>query len=87
MLKGHPFFIGKLCIDSLILFQQYFIQGKNYERTESFKQLDLSPEEIDRVVKKKKNKKITNLMTLMTQEEEREYFLGLFDQNRSVYIR
>lgn len=36
--------IGKNCVKSLILFQQYFIQGKNYEFSESFMQLDLSNE-------------------------------------------
>jgi len=30
MIKGQPYFIGKLCIFSLILFQQYFIQGRSY---------------------------------------------------------
>lgn len=40
-----PYFVGKNCIKSLILFQQYFIQGKSYEDSESFIQLDLSGEE------------------------------------------
>lgn len=50
-------------------------------------QLDLSGEEIDKVLKKRKNKKITDLKTLMTREEERDYFLGLLDSNRSLYIK
>ena len=61
MYKGNQIFTGKSCIDSLILFQQYFIQGKSYDHSESFMQLDLSSEEIDKVLKKKKNKKITSL--------------------------
>ncbi len=50
-------------------------------------QLDLSAEEVDKVMKKRKNKKITDLMTLINKEEEREYFLNLFDSNRSIYIK
>lgn len=69
--KAQNYFIGKSCIQSLILFQQYFIQGKSYEFSESFMQLDLSNEEIDKVLKKKKSKKITNLQTLQQKEEER----------------
>lgn len=72
---------------SLILFQQYFIQGKSYEDSESFVQLDLSVEETDKINKKKKNKKITDLKTLMTKEEEREYFLSLLDGNRSAFAK
>ena len=87
MARGSQFFVGKLCISSLILFQQHFIQGCNYEQAQSFMQLDLSAEEVDRVNKKKKNKRITDLATLMHREEEREYFLGLLDSNRSTYIR
>ena len=30
MFKGKPFFAGKMCIESLIMFQQYFIQGKKH---------------------------------------------------------
>lgn len=44
MVKGQPYFIGKLCIYSLILFQQYFIQGRSYEFADSFTQLDVSEE-------------------------------------------
>lgn len=71
----------------MILFQQYFIQGKSFELSDSFMQLDLSAEEVDKVMKKRKNKKITDLMTLINKEEEREYFLNLFDSNRSIYIK
>jgi hypothetical protein len=31
--RGQNFFVGKNCLKSLILFQQYFIQGKDYETT------------------------------------------------------
>jgi hypothetical protein len=85
--RGQQFFIGKLCIESLILFQQHFIQGRSYELSDSYLQLDLSAEEIDKVAKKKKKGKITDLRTLMEKEEERDYFLGLLDSNRSTYIR
>jgi len=82
-----PFFVGKNCIKSLILFQQYFIQGKSFEDSESFVQLDLSGEEVEKINKKKKNKKITDLKTLMTKSEERDYFLSLLDGNRSTFIK
>lgn len=42
--KAQNYFIGINCIKSLILFQQYFIQGKSYELSDSFMQLDLSAE-------------------------------------------
>lgn len=44
--KSQNFFIGKNCLKSLILFQQYFIQGKEHKgsESESFRQLDLSNE-------------------------------------------
>jgi hypothetical protein len=38
-------------------------------------------------MKKKKNKKINDLKTLMTKEEERDYFLSLLDTNRSAFIK
>jgi transcription initiation factor IIE alpha subunit len=44
-------------------------------------------DEIDRVLKKKKNKKITELRTLLNIEAEREYFLNLLDDNRKTYIK
>lgn len=85
--KTQNYFIGKNCLTSLILFQQYFIQGKDYESSDSFRQLDLSNEEVEKIMKKKKQKKITDLYTLMTKEEEREFMLNLLDSNRSLYIR
>jgi len=33
LVRGQNYFIGKNCLKSLILFQQYFIQGKDYETT------------------------------------------------------
>jgi len=54
---------------------------------ESFTQLDLSAEEIDKVTKKKKNKKMTDLRNLIYNEEERNNFLALLDSNRSAYIK
>ena len=65
--KTQNYFIGKNCIRSLILFQQYFIQGKSFENSDSIMQLDLSAEEMDKVFKKRKNKKITDLKILMTK--------------------
>jgi hypothetical protein len=87
MIKGQPYFVGKLCIFSLILFQQYFIQGRSFELSDSFTQLDLSIEEIDKITKKKKNKKLQDLKTLIQNEEERTNFLSLLDSNRSAYIK
>ncbi len=66
--RTQGFFIGKNCLKSLILFQQYFIQGKQYELSDSFRQLDLSEEEADKIMKKRKQKKITDLYTLLTKE-------------------
>jgi len=86
-MKNQPYFVGKNCIKSLIWFQQYFIQGKSFEDSDSFVQLDLSTEETDKVNKKKKNKKITDLRTLMGKDEERDYFLSLLDGNRSAFIK
>ena len=64
--KNHPdIFIGKNCLKSLILFQQYFIQGKSFNEAESFRQLDLSQDEVDKISKKKKQKKITDLSVLI----------------------
>ena len=37
--------------------------------------------------KKKKNRKITSLQTLIEKEEERDFFLNLLDANRSSYIK
>jgi hypothetical protein len=85
--KTQGFFIGKNCLKSLILFQQYFIQGKQYELSDSFRQLDLSDEETDKIMKKRKQKKITDLYTLLTKEEERDYLLSLLDSNRAAYIK
>ena len=50
------------------MFQQYFIQGKNYYNSESFMQLDLSDEEVDRLLKKKKNKRIIDLKAIIDKE-------------------
>jgi hypothetical protein len=85
--KAQNFFIGKYCLKSLILFQQYFIQGKQYELSDSYRQLDLSSEESDKIMKKKKQKRITDLYTLMTKEEEKDYMLSLLDSNRAAYIK
>lgn len=38
-------------------------------------------------MKKKKQKKITDLYTLLTKEEEREFMLNLLDSNRASYIK
>jgi hypothetical protein len=86
-LVNSGYFVGKNCVVSLILFGQYFIQGKTYELAESFSQLDLSIEETERIIKKKKQKRITDLSTLMRKQEEREYLLGLLEENRATYIR
>lgn len=67
--KAQNYFVGKNCMRSLILFQQYFIQGRSYELSDSFIQLDLSAEETDKIMKKRKNRKITDLKTLQTKEE------------------
>jgi len=80
-------FVGKNCLQSLILFQQYFIQGKSFTESESYRQLDLSLDEVDRISKKKKQKKITDLSTLIQKEEERDFLLGLLETNRSSYIK
>lgn len=80
-------FIGKSCVNSLILFGQYFIQGKSYELSESFCQLDLSAEEMEKITKKKKQKKITDLASLIRKQEERDFLLGLLEENRASYIK
>ena len=85
--KGHNYFLGKGCLRSLILFQQYFIQGRSYETAESFRQLDLSQEETERIMRKKKQKRITDLATLLSKEEEREFMLGLLEPNRANYMK
>jgi hypothetical protein len=38
-------------------------------------------------MKKKKQRKTTDLKSLMTKSEERDFLLGLLDDNRSVYIK
>ncbi len=38
-------------------------------------------------MKKKKQKKITDLYTLLTKEEERNYMLSLLDSNRAAYVK
>lgn len=42
MFRGHEFFVGVNCVQSLIMFEQYFIQGKCFETAESYEQLNLS---------------------------------------------
>lgn len=42
---------------------------------------------MDKISKKKKQKKITDLNTLLTKEEERDYMLTLLDPNRAAYIK
>ena len=49
--------------------------------------MDLSTEEMDRIIKKKKLKKITDLATLMRKQEEREFLLNLLEENRASYIK
>lgn len=80
-------FVGLNALQSLIWFGQCFIQGLSFEKSESFEQLDLTLDEVDRVYKKKKSKKITELRTLINQESEREYFLSLLDEHRRGYIQ
>ena len=50
-------------------------------------QLDLSDDEVDKLLKKKKNKRIVDLKALIQKEEERETFLSNLDPNRSSYIK
>ncbi len=59
-------FVGLNAIQSLIWFGECFIQGLSFEESESFEQLDLTLDEVDKIYKKKKNKKITDLKTLIS---------------------
>ena len=61
------FIQGKQCVQSLIMFQQYFIQGKDFSASESFRQLELSQEEAAKIVKKRKEKRITDLGVLLAR--------------------
>ncbi len=63
-------FVGVNAIVSLIVFGQHFLQGLGLE-AESFEQLCLHRDENDKVYKKKKQKKITNLKHLMESEEDK----------------
>lgn len=86
--RAHPnFFVGKNCVKSLLLFGQHFIQGRSYELSDSFTQLDLSDEEVDRIFKKKKQRKVTDLASLIAKPEEREFLLGLLEPHRAAYIK
>ncbi len=84
--KGKQQFVGLQAVLSLIYFGQLIVQGKS-QTDYSFQQLNLSSDEIDKIYKKKKNKKITDLMTLMYGTEERDFLLSLLEDNRSAYIK
>ena len=50
-------FVGGNAISSLIMFGQYFIQGKSME-SESYEQLDLTDDEFAKIHKKRKKRNL-----------------------------
>lgn len=84
--KGHPNFAGVEAMITLIKFGQYFIQGHSFD-SESIRQLDLSKEEFEKLMKKKKNRNTASLAVLLNNEAEREYLFSLLSDNRKAYIK
>lgn len=82
----HEKFVGANAIVSIITFGQYFLQGLSLQ-SESFEQLCLTNDEIDRVFKKRKQKpKLTNLRNLQENQDDRDYLFTLVGENRKSDI-
>jgi hypothetical protein len=50
--------VGGNALSSLIVFGQYFIQGRSPTTAQSFEQLDLTEAEVEKIYKKKKKRRL-----------------------------
>lgn len=77
-------FVGANAIGSLIVFGQYFIQGRSLN-AEPFEQIDFTDDEIDKIYKKKKKRNL-GLKELQNSEDDRQFVFQLLNPERVKYI-